>query len=124
MRTGSIAEDGHPLIHARRLRAVAPERRHDVAAAELVGDIAPEQSLGVLVAVEDDDLGGAEPVACRIAGTISRRSAGIGREQPEGDQAVGLAAAHRLGQIERAVFALPASRSKPRLTSTSRPAVK
>ena len=39
-------------------------------------------------------------------GTTSRRRAGSAGEQTERDQAVRLAAAHRLGEIERSVVAL------------------
>ena len=103
---GLVAEHGDPFVDAGRLRTVAPERRHDVAAPELLGDVAPQQGVRVLVAVEDDDLGRAEVgAACELRHDLATQG-GIGREQPKRDQAVRLAAAHRLRQIERAVLAL------------------
>ena len=63
MRTGSVPSTSTHSIHAWGLRTVAPERRHDLWAAQFFGKIAPEEGFRVLMAVEYDDLGAAEVIA-------------------------------------------------------------
>ena len=75
--------------------------------------MAPEQRLGVLVAVEDDQAGGAEPRAAGDGGDDLPPQCRIGRQQPEGDQAMRFAAAHGLRQIERAILGLPGQAVEP-----------
>ena len=58
------------------------------------------------MAVEDDDFGRAEVVRAGQLGRDFTTEGGVGGEQSERDQAVRLAAAHRLGEVERAVLAL------------------
>lgn len=103
---GLIAKDRHPFVHARRSSAIPPERRHDIGPAELLGDITPEKAIGVLMAVEDDNLGGSELTTDRQPRKDLLAQVRIGGEQAKSDQAVRLTAAHGLGEVKCAIITL------------------
>jgi len=98
------AKDFGPFIDAGGLGAVAPEGRHDVGLPELLGDVTPEQGVGVLEAAEDHHLGGAELAAAGDRRGDLPTQGGVLGDQAERDQAVGLAAAHGLGEVEGAIL--------------------
>ena len=98
-----VAKDGNPLIDTRCPGSVAPERRHHLALAELLTNEPPQEVLGILVAVENDNLCHAERGSGAYSWDHLVAQLRVRREQPERDQAVRLAAAHRLGEIESSV---------------------
>src|SRR5260370_35258781 len=78
-----VAKDRNPLIDTRCPGSVAPERRHHLAMAELLGNEPPQEMLRILVAIENDNVRDAELRASRYSwdhfGTQLRGS----RQQPE-----------------------------------------
>jgi hypothetical protein len=66
--------------------------------------VTPKEIRGILMAVENDDLGGPEVVAGSNPWDDLAAKPRIRSEEPECDQTVGLATTHRLGQVEGTVF--------------------
>ena len=94
-------EELEPVLLVRRLGPAGPERLELVALAELVGDLAPEEMIGVVAAVEGGDVGRLEGVdAWSMPRAVSLAQFGMLGEQAEADEQVGLAAAHRLLEVE------------------------
>lgn len=60
-----IAKHCGPFVYTGRSGAIAPKRSHDIALTKLLGDITPEKAFGVLMTVEDHDLGRFEFGAAR-----------------------------------------------------------
>jgi hypothetical protein len=108
-----VAEHGDPFVDSRRLRTAPPKRGHDVTTFKLFSDVAPQQRLRVLVAVENHDLGRAKVRAGRELRRYLTPQGGVGCEQPKSDQAMGLTSTHGLGQIEGAVVALTRKSVEP-----------
>ena len=93
-------EELQPVLFVRRLGTAGPERLELLAFAELVGDLAPEEVVGVVAAVEGGDVGRAERLGVGHATAVLLAQCGMLRKQAEADEQVGLAAAHRLLEVE------------------------
>src|SRR5215471_3532394 len=100
-----FAERCNPLIDTRSPSSVPPEGRHHLALSEMLADKTPQEVIRILVAVKNDDLGDAELGPGLYPGDYLASQLWVRREQPERNETVRLAPAHRLCEIEGSVVA-------------------
>ena len=93
-------EELEPVLFVRGLRAARPERFELIPFAELVGDLAPKEVVGIVAAVESSDVGAPKGRGMGHPRAVCFSEAGMFGEQAEADEKVGLAAAHRLLEVE------------------------
>jgi hypothetical protein len=108
-----VAERRNPFVDARRPSAVAPEWRHHLACAELLADIPPQEVLWILMTVENNHFRSTELGSGSYPRDYLAPQLRVLGEQSERYEAVGLTAAHRLGEIEGAVIASPGEPFEP-----------
>ena len=68
--------------------------------AELIGNLTPEEVVGVVATVEGSDIGRLEVLGVGEAATILLAQYGVLRQQTEADEQVGLAAAYGLLEVK------------------------
>ncbi len=93
-------EELQPVLLLGRFGTGRPERLELVALAELVGDFAPEEVVGIIAAIEGGDVGDGERIGVADSAAVVLAKFGMPGEKAEADEQVGLAAAHRLLQVE------------------------
>ena len=114
-------EEFEPILLVRCLGPAGPERLELLALAELIGDLAPEEMVRVVAAVEGRDVGGVEGIGVEHAAAVLLAQLGMLGEQAKPDQQVGLTAAHGLLEMEDGLRRGPASRAMPSVIRSCMP---
>ena len=98
---GSLAlEQLEPVLFVWGLRAARPERLELIPFSKLIGDLAPEEVVGIVAAVESGDVGAPKGRGMGHPRAVCFSEAGVFGEQAEADEKMSFAAAHRLLEVE------------------------
>src|SRR4029434_10601072 len=92
-----------PVLFVWSLGDAGPEGFLWRAFAKLIGNLAPEEMVGVVATVESGDVGHLEGLGVGEATAVLLAQLGMLRKQAEADEQVGLAAAHGLLEVKDAL---------------------